>query len=102
VDLAVSLCVVILDTALRLSVTETASAAGRAGGFLAAKERPVGYPGVVPAYSAAPAEENAGNHEAGHSGPCEGVGFNSQLCGVTTASERIASFDSPCPVTVSV
>ena len=100
-DLAVSLRVVVLDTALRLCVKEVASAAGGAGGLLAAKERSIGRSGVIPAHSAAPAEENAGNQEAGHSGPCEGVGFDSQLRGVTAASEGIASFDSPCPVTVS-
>ena len=60
-DLAVNLRVVVLDTALRLSVKEAASAAGGAGRSLAAKERPVGRPGVVPTHSAAPAEENAGN-----------------------------------------
>lgn len=101
VNLEVSLRVVVLDTALRLSVKEVASAAGGAGGLLAAKERSIGRSGVIPAHSAAPAEENAGNQEAGHSGPCEGVGFDSQLRGVTAASEGIASFDSPCPVTVS-
>ena len=100
-DLAVSLRVVVLDTALRLGVKEVASAVGGAGGFPAAKERPVSRPSVVPAHSATPAEETAGNQEAGHSGPCEGIGFDSQLRGVTAASEGIASFDSPCPVTVS-
>lgn len=95
-NLAVSLRVVVLDTALRLCVKEVASAAGGAGGLLAAKERSIGRSGVIPAHSAAPAEENAGNQEAGHSGPCEGVGFDSQLRGVTAASEGIASFDSPC------
>ena len=98
-DLAVSLRVVVLDTALRLSVEEAASAAGGAG---AAKKRPVGRSGVVPAHSATAAEKNARNQEAGHSSPCEGVGFDSQLRGVTPASECIASFNSPCPVTVSV
>lgn len=95
-DLAVSLRVVVLDTALRLSVEEAASAAGGAGGLLAAKKRPFGRPGVVPAHSATAAEENTRNQEAGHSSPCEGVGFDSQLRGVTAASECIASFDSPC------
>lgn len=98
-DLAVSLRVVVLDTALRLSVEEAASVAGEAG---AAKKRPVGRPGVVPAHSATAAEENARNQEAGHSSPYEGVGFDSQLRGVTASSECIASFNSPCPVTVSV
>jgi len=77
VNLTVSLRVVVLDTALRLSVEEAASAASGVGGHLAAKNRPVGRLGVVPAYSATAAEENARNQEAGHSSPCEGVGFDS-------------------------